>query len=200
VRGLQDDVDELPRPSAPRALFCRCDAEPVLDPLAVRRTHHHVLLEEVVREVGRRQPGAELSLAVRARRDLAHVRIDHRRADTREFPRVEQVLDDVELGALAVELQVDLVARAEAGAEPLRRAHEPGDLLRGARLELVREEAGADAARVVERLLARPVPEAEAADGHAVVAHGLEGGPARPRGFEAIDAVEAVLRVTHRME
>jgi hypothetical protein len=76
------------------------------------RPDHHVLLHEVVREPSRSESVAKLALAMRPRRDLAHVWIDHRRPHPRELARLQQVLDDVELRALAIQLEEDLVSFA----------------------------------------------------------------------------------------
>src|SRR4051812_45199055 len=47
VHGLRDGERQLPERASP--LRAR-EPKPVLDPLPVRRSHHHLLLEEVVRE------------------------------------------------------------------------------------------------------------------------------------------------------
>jgi hypothetical protein len=166
----------------------------------VRRADHHVLLHEVVREPGGRESLSQLSLAVRDRRDLTDVRIDHRRAHARELAGLEQVLDDVALGSLAVELQEDLVSLAEVLAEPVGRADEASELVGPPRPELVRKEASAGAAGVVQRLRTGAMPQAEATDDHALVSDTLEGLPARGRGLEAVDALEAELRIAHGVE
>jgi hypothetical protein len=109
-----------------------CAPEPALDAVAMRRTHHDVLLEDVVRQAGRAELLDDVALAVCARRDLADVGVDHHRAYAGELSAREQVLDDVELRPLAVELEIDLVRRPQICPKPLARADEAtGSACRG---------------------------------------------------------------------
>ena len=159
------------------------------------RADHHLFFHEVVVQAGVREAVAQLLLAVCERRDLAHVRVDHGRADARECTGREQVFDDVDLRALAVQLQVDLVAFSHMLVEPVARANEVRGPVRPCVRELVGEHARADAADVVQLVRGCLVPQPVAADLDAPVAQGLERRPARGCGLKAEDAVEAVLRV-----
>jgi hypothetical protein len=166
----------------------------------MRRADHHLFHHDVVAEPGRGEPLPQLVLAVRERRDLAHVRIDHRRAEARELAGLEQVLDDVDLRAFAVQLEVDLVAVAHMLVQPVRRAYELRRLARTDVGELVGEHARADAADVVQLVRRRAVPQPVTADANTPVADALERRPARGCRLEAIDPVEAVLRVADGIE
>ena len=99
--------------------------------------------------------------------------------------------------SLAVELQEDLVVRLEVFAEPVAGAHEAADLRARFVPELLFEQAGPHTAGCIESLLARRVPQTELADADTVVAARLECRPAGACGFEAVDAIEAVLRIAH---
>ena len=137
---------------------------------------------------------------MRKRRDLANVRIDHHRTNASEIHRLEQVFGNVTLSPFAIQLQEDLVVRLEIVPEPVAGAHEATDLHARLVSELLFEEAGAAAAGCIESLFARRVPEAELADFDSVIADCLERRPAGACGLEAVDAIEAVLRIANRVK
>jgi transketolase len=196
--GLGDHVRRLPDVRARRPFLGARDAEPVLDAVAMRCTDHDVLFERVVRQAGRAEPRDDVALTVCSRRNLSDIGIDHGRVHAGELAGIEQVLDDVKLGTLAIELQIDLVRVCQVRSKPLGRADEERRLRVPRRPELFGEQAGADTARVVQHQLARLAPEPEAADCHALVTNGLERRPAGGARLEAEDTVERVLRIPHR--
>src|SRR5262249_61771386 len=149
-------------------------------------------------EPGGGEPLAHLALAMRLRGNLADVRVDHDGTHAGELARLQQVLDDVDLRAFAVQLQEDLVRFAQVLANPVGRANEPCGLGFGRRPELVLEDARAEAAGVVEGKLGRPVPQAELADRDSRVRDRAESRPARTRWLEAVDAIERILRIADR--
>jgi hypothetical protein len=89
VDCLGDDEDSLQGPRVHGATLGAGDTKPVLDPPAMRRADHHVLLEDVVRQAGFAQARDYFLLTMRTRGDFPDVWVDHYGADPDELAGVE---------------------------------------------------------------------------------------------------------------
>ena len=135
------------------------------------------------------EPFASPDRLRREGRDLLDVEVHEQVIDPSQHALVIEVVEDDTLGALAVQLQPDVVVGFEVGPHPCRRVDERASLHRAGQ-RLLAGEARSDEPRVVEVHLHVGVPPSGHDDFDPLVGEPLERRPARGGRLEDVDAVE----------